>query len=199
MSATKNAIRDSRTSARGARQASAASDPRTHRYAEFVDLFYPVHYRLGMTIEAAMCDGVVSRTQAAILWLVAREVDADGNILRKHVERQLRQWYETSNSNISKLLRDLAKPPLEFIVQRESAHSGREKVISLTPKGRKFFDGMRARGVVYFEHALRHMPSEVMQAGSLFFSSLFSVPLTPADTGMRVTARRNGKSRAGKR
>lgn len=171
-----------------------AARSRSWRYDEFVDLFYRVHYRLGMTMEAAMCDGVVSRTQGAVLWLVASEIDAEGNIMRKEVERRLREWYETSDSNVSKLLRDLAKPPLEFITQRESPHSGREKVISLTPAGIEFIRAMKKRGHRYFDHALKHMSEEVMSGGSAFFKELFSVPLAPAESGLRITARQRGKA-----
>lgn len=171
---------------------------RVQFYDEFVNFFYQVHYRLGMTLEAAMCDGVVSRTQGAVLWLVASEIGEDGQILRKEVERRLREWYETSNSNVSKLLRDLAKPPLHFIEQKESPHSGREKVITLTPEGAKFVHDMKARGREYFIRALQHLDESVMSEGASFFEHLFSVPvaLPVVDRGGGNSApmRRSGAS-----
>ncbi len=35
--------------------------------AEFLDLFYPIHYTLGMALEATLRMNVLSRKQAAIL------------------------------------------------------------------------------------------------------------------------------------
>lgn len=165
---------------------------RAQRYGDFMDFFYQVHYRLGMTLEAAMCDGVVSRTQGAVLWLVAHEVGKDQQMLRKDVERSLREWYETSNSNVSKILRDLASPPLNFLTQHESPHSGREKVVTLTPAGAAFVKSMRQRGVEYFTQALKHMSVEDMDQGAVFFTSLFSKPVTPAPTEGKPTVRRGG-------
>lgn len=175
--------------------APAAEPPRALRYGEFMDFFYQVHYRLGMTLEAAMCDGVVSRTQGAVLWLVASEVGADQEILRKDIERSLREWYETSNSNVSKILRDLASPPLNFLSQRESPHSGREKIVTLTPSGARFVKDMKARGVAYFQKALAHMSDDEMQHGSVFFTAMFREPVAPIVTE-GPTLRRGGYRRS---
>lgn len=163
---------------------------RNRRYGEFMDFFYQVHYRLGMTLEAAMCDGVVSRTQGAVLWLVASEVGADHEMLRKDIERSLREWYETSNSNVSKILRDLASPPLNFLSQRESPHSGREKIVTLTPAGAAFVRDMRQRGVEYFNNALDHMSLNDMGKGADFFSALFSKPVAPVAIEGKGASRR---------
>lgn len=157
-----------------------------------MDFFYQVHYRLGMTLEAAMCDGVVSRTQGAVLWLIASEVGADNRMLRKDVERCLREWYEISNSNVSRILRDLAGPPLNLLTQHESPHSGREKVVTLTPAGAAFVKDMRQRGVDYFKKALKHMSLEEMDKGSEFFTSMFSKPVTPVVAVGKATVRRGG-------
>lgn len=153
---------------------------RSKRYREFVELFYEVHYRLGMTLESAMCNNDVSRTQASIMWLLATEIGPSGEIARKDIEHRLRGWYETSNSNISKLLRDLAKPPLEFIIQKESPHSGREKIVSLTPKGVDFVKEMKLRGFSYMEAALSHVAEEELACGTRFFRAIFSRPLPEA-------------------
>lgn len=176
--------------------ASATPASRLVRYGEFMDFFYQVHYRLGMTIEEAMCNGVVSRTQGAVLWLVASEVGDDAQILRKDIERSLREWYETSNSNVSKILRDLASPPLNFLSQAESPHSGREKIVTLTPAGLAFVNEMRERGMAYFEEALAHMSLNDMAHGSQFFSALFSKPVAGVKKAGTTTLRRGGARRS---
>lgn len=168
---------------------------RLKRYGELVDFFYPVHYKLGMTLEAVMCDGIVSRTQAAALWLVASEIGGGGQILRKDVERRLREWYETSNSNVSKVVRDLARPPRQFLVQQESPHSGREKIISLTPKGVAFVHDMKLRGVRYLARALAHVSFESTSGGTEFFGVLFSTPLPVSSSEDRTPVRRSGGGR----
>ncbi len=165
---------------------------RSRRYAEFMDFFYQVHYQLGMTLEAVMCHGVVSHTQGAVLWLVASEIGPNGKILRKDIERSLRNWYETSNSNVSKMLRDLASPPLNFLTQEESPHSGREKLITLTPEGAAFVEEMKRRGMAYFEDALKHMTIEDMVKGAEFFTALFSKPVLGAVPEQPLPTRRGG-------
>lgn len=151
-------------------------------YNEFLDVFYQVHYRLGMNLEEAMCDSTVSRAQAAVLSLLASEIGEGGVIRRKEVERLLSEWFETSNSNVSKLLRDLTKAPTAFIEQKESPHSGREKVVSLTPQGLLFIKNMKNRGFEYFEEALAHMSIDEMERGAVFFKVLFSKPLPKRKT-----------------
>ncbi|QHS10305.1 MarR family winged helix-turn-helix transcriptional regulator [Sinimarinibacterium sp. NLF-5-8] len=162
-------------------------------HSEFMGFFYKVHYQLGMALEAAMCHGVVSHTQGAVLWLVASEVGPDGKIMRKQIEQSLREWYETSNSNVSKMLRDLARPPLNFLTQEESPHSGREKVITLTSEGAAFVEEMRRRGTDYLEQALTHMSADEMSKGVDFFAALFSKPVVKAAIEQEpVPARRGG-------
>lgn len=161
-------------------------------YGEFLDFFYQVHYRLGMSLEAAMCAGIVSRTQAAVLWLVASEIGEGGHIRRKDVERRLSDWFETTNSNVSKLLRDLAKPPRSFIIQTESPESGREKIITLTPAGMSFVRDMKRRGFEYFQEALAHMDMGQMEEGAHFFESLFSRQPPPRSSDKHIPMRRSG-------
>ncbi len=179
-----------------AKSASQTPSSRLDRYSEFMDFFYQVHYRLGMSIEEAMCNGVVSRTQGAVLWLVASEVGDNAEIPRKDIERRLREWYETSNSNVSKILRDLASAPLNFLSQAESPHSGREKIITLTPAGLAFVNEMRERGMAYFEEALAHLSLSDMAHGSQFFDALFSQPVAPVRKSLTTTLRRGGARRS---
>ena len=45
--------------------------PRSKRFnplhADLLGFFYPIHYRVGMELETRMCQGRVSRQQAAII------------------------------------------------------------------------------------------------------------------------------------
>ena len=166
-----------RAVARAGAHAPARGDRRAKLYYAFLDFFYRVHYRLGSNLEAAMCAGKVSRAQATVLALLSQEIGGGGTIRRKDVELRLGDWFETSNSNISKLLRDLARPPRAYIEQVENPLSGREKLISLTPAGMAFIESMRGEGYSYFEETLEHMTLDEMEQGFVFFSSLFSRPV----------------------
>jgi len=101
---------------------------------ELLGFYYPVHYRTGMDLESVMCQGRISRKQAAILWLIHSRGVPQGWVRRKEIEARLVSWFESSNSSISKLLRGLSKPPLSLVKQAESPDSGREKVVRLTKR-----------------------------------------------------------------
>jgi DNA-binding MarR family transcriptional regulator len=139
-----------------------------------LDFYYPMHYRIGMDLETLMCQGRISRMQAAILWLIHSRAEADGWMRRKEIERRLSAWFEISNSNISKLLRELAKPPLSLVTQEESPASGREKVIRLTAAGRKFVDGMIEAAIAFLaEQLARNVNEEELRWGVDFFALAF--------------------------
>lgn len=61
---------------------------------------------------------------------------------RKRVVNLMTDWYEITNSSVSKALQALAKPPHEFIAINQDPRSGREVVISLTPRGLAHCDAM---------------------------------------------------------
>lgn len=144
--------------------------------AELLSFFYPVHYRLGMDLENVMCQGRISRKQAAMLWLVHSQAEGDGWIRQKEIEERLSTWFEISNSNISKLLRQLTKPPLSLLAQAENPASGREKIVRLTETGELFVASMIAASVDYLEKTFGHLTDMDMKQGVNFFELLFREP-----------------------
>ncbi|MET0547320.1 MAG: winged helix DNA-binding protein [Caulobacterales bacterium] len=147
---------------------------------ELLDFFYPVHYRLGMDLETVMCQGRISRKQAAILWLTYSQAQAGGWVRRKEIELSIATWFEISNSNISKLLRELSKPPLSLVEQVENPDSGREKVVRLTKAGQIFVDGMVEASVNYLAKQLSHVSAEEFRWG-VDFAALAFGGAVPAD------------------
>ncbi len=145
-------------------------------HGEMLGFFYPIHYRIGMELETRMCQGVLSRQQAAIIWLIESEVGADGWMRRRVIEQTLGNWFETSNSHVSQLLRDLSSPPLSLVVQMENPASAREKVVALTPEGKAFFQTMIDAGLKYFSGLFAHVSEEEMRWGLKFLGLAFRPP-----------------------
>jgi DNA-binding PadR family transcriptional regulator len=138
-----------------------------------------MHYRIGMDLETLMGQGRVSRKQSAILWLIHSRADKDGWVRRKVIENRLSTWFEMSNSNISKLLRELARPPLSLVSQVENPSSGREKVVRLTESGEAFVTGMIDAAIGYLSRQLAHVDEEELSWGVGFLALAFGQP--PAD------------------
>ncbi len=159
---------------------------------QLLGYFLPVHYRLGMDLEAVMCHGRVSRKQAAILWLIHARAIGDGWMRRREIEMLLGNWFEISNSNVSKLLRELAKPPLSLVDLVENPESGREKVVRLTKAGQVFLANMEASAVEFISAELSHVSIEEFQAGVDFAALAFGADLgeTGRGDGTRAKTRR---------
>jgi DNA-binding MarR family transcriptional regulator len=154
---------------------------------DLLDFFYPIHYRIGMELENRMCQGRLSRQQAAIIWLIQSEVGADGWMRRRVIEQMLGSWFETSNSHVSQMLRELARPPLSLVAQMENPASGREKVVALTPQGKAFFTSMIQAGLNYFSTLLPHLSDDELRWGVKFLGLAFGPPAID-DHGKRNTA-----------
>ncbi len=111
----------------------------------FLKLFYPFHYAVGMAVEKQLSGGTLNRHQTVILWII-KSKGKDGRTLpRKVIEQLIGEWYDLGSPAISKVLRKMAQPPLELIAIEESANSGREKSISLTDAGTATINEMIAR------------------------------------------------------
>jgi DNA-binding MarR family transcriptional regulator len=164
-----------------------ASSPTKNLHADLLGFFYPIHYRIGMELENRMCQGRLSRQQAAIIWLIESEVGADGWMRRRVIEQMLGNWFETSNSHVSQLLRELARPPLSLVVQMENPASGREKVVALTAEGKAFFQSMIEAGLAFFSATLSHVSDEEMRWGIKFLALAFGPPAVD-DRGQRKSA-----------
>jgi len=135
--------------------------------------FYPIHYQIGMELESLMCQGKLSRQQAAIIWLVESESRADGWVRRRVVEQALNSWFESKNSRVSQLLKELSNPPLALIAQMDNPASGREKLITLTDAGRSFFESMQQAGINYFSSYFAHLHPEELKWGIQFLKKAF--------------------------
>lgn len=113
---------------------------------ELLELFFPIHYTVGMTVEDSLRSSILTRQQTIILWLI-RSKGTDGKKMsRKDIVKSMSYWFELTSSAISKALRSLAKPPLGLLQITEDPNSGREKLIQLTPKGEKFLLQMMENG-----------------------------------------------------
>lgn len=135
--------------------------------------FYPIHYQIGMELESLMCQGQLSRQQAAIIWLIESESRADGWVRRRVVEQALSSWFESKNSRVSQLLKELSNPPLALITQMENPASGREKLITLTDAGKAFFESMQQAGINYFSSYFSHLQPEELEWGIRFLKKAF--------------------------
>ncbi|WP_420467061.1 MarR family winged helix-turn-helix transcriptional regulator [Panacagrimonas sp.] len=118
---------------------------------EFLDLFYPVHYKIGIGIEDALRGGRLSRHQVAILWLIRSEGPGGRSLPRKDIERSMTQWFEMGSSAISKTLRGMAREPMGLIEIREHALSGREREVFLTRRGIDEIERMVAQGQKFIQ------------------------------------------------
>lgn len=116
---------------------------------KLLDLFYPVHYVVGMKVEDTLrTNDMLNRHQIAVLWIIRSEGKDGISMRRKNIENALTGWYETSSSAISKAIRALAKPPLSLVRIQEHPQSAREKLVTLTPEGEKFLLQMTNNGVL---------------------------------------------------
>lgn len=147
---------------------------RTDAAAEFLEFFYPIHYKLGMTLEDALRSGKLTRKQVAILWLIRSEGKGK-SMRRKDIEQRIATWFEVSSSAITKALRAMARPPLGFVQIVEDPHSGREKLVLLTTKGERFLSSMVTEGENFIRTITVHLTAEEIRMGSHFLSRVTAV------------------------
>lgn len=133
--------------------------------AELQEFFYPIHYQIGMALEDALRGGVLTRKQSAILWMIRSAGESGRYMRRKDIVRLMQSWFEVTNSAISKAIRGMARPPLALVEITEDPRSAREKLISLTPKGEEFLVAMEARGEVFLQDIVKHLPERVIRGG----------------------------------
>jgi DNA-binding MarR family transcriptional regulator len=136
--------------------------------AALLEFFYPIHYKLGMTLEDALRKGQLTRKQVAILWLIRSEGGPAHRMSRKAIERLLTTWFEISGSAITKALRAMARPPLSLVKLVEDPRSGREKLVILTAKGEQFLLAMIEEGQQYIQEIANHLSEADLRAGIHF-------------------------------
>ena len=119
---------------------------REDAHKELLELFYPIHYSVCLTVEDSLRSSILTRQQTVLLWFL-RSKGIDGKKMsRKEIVKWMSYWFDTTGSAISKSLRSLSRPPLSLIKLTEDPHSGREKQIELTAKGEKFLLEMMENG-----------------------------------------------------
>ena len=82
---------------------------------ELMEFFYSVHYEIGTALEDVVRADVLSRQQAAILWLIRSQGDDGSRMRRKDIESNVQRWFEVTSAALSKSLRAMMRPPLELI------------------------------------------------------------------------------------
>jgi DNA-binding MarR family transcriptional regulator len=149
--------------------------PREDAPQEFLELFFPIHYTVGMTVEDTLRNNVLTRQQTIILWLI-RARGIDGKLMsRKDIVKALSYWFELTSSATSKALRSLARPPLGLITITEDPRSGREKLIALTPKGERFLLQMVENGRALIKRLTDAMTEEEINQGIHVFKRISEV------------------------
>jgi DNA-binding MarR family transcriptional regulator len=141
----------------------------TERYASaLLELFYPIHYRGNMALEDVM-RGVLTRKQAAILWLIRSAGSQNGRSMRrKEVVSRLQDWFDVSSPAVTQTLRGMARPPLGLVRLVEDPDSAREKKVLLTPRGERFLSTMVERGREFLRKLAEQLPEDQLEFGIEF-------------------------------
>jgi DNA-binding PadR family transcriptional regulator len=158
---------------------SISASRRNQLSGEILELFYPVHYQVGMALEDALRQRRLTRKQVAILWLIRSIGGEHHRLSRKQIQQAVTNWFEVSNSQITKALRAMARPPLALIQIVEDPNSGREKQVLLTAKGERFLLSMVERGRAFFRPVGERLTPDLIRDG-LMFLRLASAALTDA-------------------
>lgn len=159
---------------------------------EFLDLFFPIHYLVGMQIEDALKCGVLTRQQACLLWTIhTRGVDGR-KMRRKDIAHSLASWYEVTSSAISKSLRALTKAPLNLITMTEDPDNGREKFVALTPRGVQFVETMMRNGTAFLDTMVERLSDEEIVSGIHFLTRVSEIQ---AELASEAAARQNSTPR----
>lgn len=165
-----------RSTASAARPTSGqAPAPVSESAVAFLDLFYPVHYKIGIGIEDALRGGRLTRHQVAILWLIRSEGEDGQRISRKQIEISITRWFELQNSSISKALRAMAREPLSMVEIREHPRSGREREVLLTETGLREIQQMIERGQKFIQTMVDHLSPKEAEQGVHFLSRVSDI------------------------
>ncbi len=141
----------------------------------YLDLYYPFHYKVGFAIEDALRGDDLSQHQTVILWIIHSEGDAGESIRRKDIERRIADWFDVTNSAISKALRSLARRDAPLIVISEDPASGREKRIDLTREGKLQIAQMVARSELLIGRIVANLSNDEIQTGLHFLQRVSDI------------------------
>lgn len=142
---------------------------------ELLDLFFPIHYLVGIRIEDALKSDVLTRQQACILWTIRAEGENGTVMRRKDIEAALTKWYEAKSSAISKSLRAMTRPPFDLLKMTEDPMNGREKFVSLTPKGKQYVTTMIANGIDLMDAMVERLTDEEIVTGIHFLKRVTDI------------------------
>lgn len=144
------------------------------RAQDFLELFFPIHYTLGMALEDELRIDVLSRKQVAILWLIRCESEdtRSRSMRRKDILRLLTGWFEISSPSVSKALRSMSRPPLDLVRILKDPRSGREKRVALTAKGEQFLSAMTERGRAFFAPIVTELSTREANQGLRFLQNV---------------------------
>ena len=140
-----------------------------------------------MALEDRLGAGHISRKQVTMLWLIRSEGEQGLRLPRKRIEQLLSDWFEVSGSAITKSLRAMAQPSMGLVRLVEDPHSGREKQVWLTAKGRRFVASMVDRGREFIGIFARHFAADEIEQAITFFSKVGD--LTNGESVKRVEVR----------
>ena len=142
---------------------------------QFLELYYPIHYKAGIGVEDALRGTTLSRHQVAILWLIHSEGEGGLSMNRKAIVQSLRLWFEISNAAITKALRAMAQPSLALVQLTEDPDSGREKIVRLTADGEAHLQEMIRRGTEYVQLIVNELNDNQIVNGLDFFGRITEV------------------------
>lgn len=160
---------------RGSRGRSTPVAPVTDWAKDFLELFYPVHYKIGIGIEDSLRGGRLTRHQVAILWLIRSEGEGGRTIRRKDIEVSITRWFELKNSAISKALQAMEREPLSLLEIRANPHSGRERTVVLTHKGMREIERMVESGRRFIQRMVDLLTDEESDQGVHFLQRVSDV------------------------
>jgi DNA-binding MarR family transcriptional regulator len=160
-----------------------------HRVNELLELFYPVHYKMGFEFEDAMRMGRLTRNQIAILWLIRSEGVENRRMRRKDIERSLRSWFEVSSAGVTKALRGMSRSSAALLKIIEDPNTAREKLVILTPRGEKFLSEMIVQGRNSIRRLVAHFSDDEVDGGIRFLRKVAARSRYKAVTSYRPNGR----------
>ena len=154
------------------KKVATAGSYRRSAATELMEFFYSVHYEIGTALEDVVRADVLSRQQAAILWLIRSQGDGGVRMRRKDIESNVRRWFEVTSAALSKSLRTMMHAPLALIEITEDPRSGREKLVALTPRGEAFLEAAATKAGMVLAGLIEDAPLDVIENAITYFRYL---------------------------
>ena len=94
---------------------------------------------------------------------------------RKDIEASITTWFDVTSSAISKAIRQMAQPELGLVSIEEDPASGREKIVTLTPKGERFLTAMIGNGVAHISKLVAGLSDNEIVEGLNFLARVSEI------------------------